>query len=53
MLHAFGCERLPRYEAVRAAGDEVVYSTTYGEIEAYAWEQVGEDGWLPCPHCGG
>jgi hypothetical protein len=34
-------------------GADVVYSTTYTEIEDHAAGQFGEEGWDDCPVCVG
>jgi hypothetical protein len=51
-LHAVGCELLEslREQIVRTGG-EIVWSTTYDEIEDHAARQFGEDGWDTCPAC--
>jgi len=52
ILHAVECSCLPPRHHVRGSGlRDIVWSTTYNEIDDYASQQFGEDGWTPCPSC--
>ena len=52
VLHVMGCPQLPPHtEGHTVNGREIVYSTTYVEIDDYAAGQFGEDGWSDCPVC--
>ncbi|MFM8387606.1 MAG: hypothetical protein ACKOCB_12420 [Planctomycetia bacterium] len=54
LLHALPCASLPIPLVAAAHGlKQVVWSTTYEEIDDYVYREFGEAGWGWCPTCQG